>query len=756
MSTYIGGIPATIGTKIRAALGTIPYCAAVLTIVVLMPAHAGETVRNGGFEVLDIAESGWAWWSRDGAGSASIVDGGKDGGRSAYLEYDGDKDWAFTCPVRVPAGDTRIWTASAWIRCEETHEVELAIVGLREGSAPNWGLGRANLSGSHDWQRVHALANNREMLDTIYVRLAGSGKTRVWVDDVVLEPGDQLPKPPRKPLVGGWATARVEERLDRGLVALRRPDGSVYVGWRLLKSDPGDVAFNVYRADANGNLEKLNASPIRTTTDFVDTSAPGGEFVYRVRTVLGGQESPESAVAKAPAEPKPYLGFRIEGDYTFQKAGIADLDGDGVYDYVIKQPNDNIDPWYKYWKRSEGTYALEAYRNDGTVLWKKDLGWAIERGIWYSPYLVYDFDGDGKAEVAVKTGEGDPRDEEGYVKAGPEYISMWDGMTGEEVARADWPSRDGFTGEHWYNYASRNQLGVAYLDGKTPCLLVARGTYNIMKLDAYQYRDKQLELLWQWTSTEESTLYHGQGAHFMHCADLDGDGRDEVVLGSCVIDDNGNGLWSTGLRHPDHCYVGDIDPARPGLEIYYGIEPGRARDAVCLVDARNGEIIWGIDKPTEHVHGAGLCADIIAEYPGRECYSGESNFPARWLHSAKGELLADETEWDAGLSPRAVQWDADLQRELLIGGKIIDHGSDAPHTDAIEGSQAAWADVFGDWREEIITSIAGELRIYTTTIPADDRRVCLMQDPIYRIDVAHLAMGYPQPPMTTRCLAASE
>jgi rhamnogalacturonan endolyase len=716
-------------------------------------AAAQETVRNGGFEVADVAESGWTWWSRDDMGSARIVDGERDGGRCAYLEYDGSKDWAFFCPTRVPVGDCRVWTASAWLRCEDTQEAGLAVVGLRDGKTVDWSLAQARLSGTQDWQRVFAVTALRGTCDTIYVRLVGRGKTRVWVDDVALEQGDHAPKLPPKPKVEGWGSTRVEERMDRGVVAMRRPDGSVYVGWRLLKDDPADVAFNVYRV---GGAEpvKLSPEPIRATTDIVDTDAPVGTPVYHVRPVVGGNEGEPSAAAKASADPRPYVGFRLEGDHTFQKAGIADLNADGAYDFVIKQPGSNIDPWHKYWKRSEGPYTLEAYMSDGTFLWRRSLGWAIEQGIWYSPYLVYDFDGDGKAEVAVKTGEGDPRDEDGRVRTGPEYVSILDGMTGEEVTRADWPDREGFTGEWWYNFASRNQLGVAYLDGRTPCLLVARGTYNIMKLDAYQYRDKKLELLWQWTSREESALYHGQGAHFMHCADVDDDGRDEVVLGSCVIDDNGNGLWSTGLRHADHCYLGDIDPARPGLEIYYGIEPGRAQNAVCLVDARTGEIIWGIDERTEHVHASGLCADIIAEYPGRECYSGESQKPARWLHSATGELLADETKWDVGLSPRAVHWDADLQRELLIKGRILDYGSDTPHTEGIEGGNPAWADVLGDWREEIITSVAGELRVYTTTIPANDRRVCLMQDPIHRIDVAHLAMGYGQPPMTTECLSA--
>ncbi|MDP6507247.1 MAG: FG-GAP-like repeat-containing protein, partial [Planctomycetota bacterium] len=312
-----------------------------------------------------------------------------------------------------------------------------------------------------------------------------------------------------------------------------------------------------------------------------------------------------------------FISIPLQGDYTFQKAGIADLNGDGRYDFVIKQPNSNIDPYRFYWHPSPESYTLEAYLHDGTFLWKRKLGWSIERGIWYSPYVVFDFDGDGKAEVAVKTGEGDPRNEDGRVLKGAEYLSILDGMTGKEMARVPWPSRKGFKGSYAYNLASRNQLGIAYLDGKTPCIMVGRGTYTLMKLEAWQFHAGKLEQLWNWNSDEEpGGRYRGQGAHFMHCADVDEDGRDEVILGSCVIDDNGDGLWSTGMGHPDHCYLGDIDPSRPGLEIYYGMETRQLRNGTCLVEARTGKVIWGLKERTYHVHSTGLCADLDPLTPG--------------------------------------------------------------------------------------------------------------------------------------------
>lgn len=560
--------------------------------------------------------------------------------------------------------------------------------------------------------------------------------------------------------VQGYASEPVREPLDRGLIARPTPDGKVYLGWRLLASDPNDAAFDVYRRTDDGQPVKLNREPVRRTTDFVDDAAPQGkEHAWSVRPARGGKESRPARATPAQGATG-YVSIKLDGAQTFQKVGIADLDGDGQYDFVIKQPNANIDPWYKYWTRSPDTYKLEAYRGDGKFLWRFDLGWAIERGIWYSPYVVYDLDGDGKAEVAVKTGEGDPRDPAGKVTQGPEYLTILDGLTGEPRARVDWPSREGFEGEHGYNYASRNQLGVAYLDGKTPCLIVERGTYNRMKVVAYEFHGGRLRALWHWDNKDLPKTYWGQGAHWMHAADVDGDGRDEVLLGSAVLDDDGTALWSTGLGHPDHFYVGDIDPSRPGLEIYYGIETRQRKgNGMCLVDARTGTILWGITQPTQHVHGHGLCSDIDAAHPGSECYSAESD-PARgkslaWalLHDAKGNVLSREPL--DGFGPRCAYWDADPQREIVRSRGIFDYGSDKALA-KLEGSFVAVADILGDWREEIITSVPGELRIYTTTIPAADRRPCLMQDRLYRMDVVAAAMGYYQVPMTSFDLATGK
>ncbi len=559
--------------------------------------------------------------------------------------------------------------------------------------------------------------------------------------------------------------AQSREKLDRGLVAVRAGEGKVYLSWRLLPNDPPRTGFSVFRRVGGGQQVELNRGPIVKTTDFLDDSAPTDkELTYSVRPSGPGQTpGPTGETTLKPGQGEGCLVLPLQGPYRFQKFAPADLDGDGRLDYVIKQPNDNVDPWYKYWKKSTDTYKLEAYRADGTHLWTYDMGWAIERGIWYSPYVVWDLDGDGKAEVVCKGGEGDPRDAEGKVQSGPEYILVLSGTTGKEIARANWPARELFAsqGQHAYNYASRNQLAVACLDGQKPSLIVNRGTYNLIVIEAYDLREGKLVPRWKWSNEKlDRGLYWGQGAHWMHAADVDGDGKDEVLFGSACLDDDGKEMWSTGLGHPDHLYVGDLDPKRPGLEIYYGIERKQAKaNGMCMVDARTGKILWGHQGATRHVHSHGMCSDIDGDHPGSECYSADTDEKkqAAWarLHSSDGKVLSKEMPWKFG--PRVAYWDADPQRELVTGGNSGGQVAKYKASSKLiqyQGNVVAVADILGDWREELITSRDGEMRIYVSTIPATDRRVTLLADALYRMDTVVGAMGYYQVPMLSYDMAA--
>jgi rhamnogalacturonan endolyase len=534
------------------------------------------------------------------------------------------------------------------------------------------------------------------------------------------------------------------EKLDRGLVALEREDGSVFLSWRLLADDPPDMAFTVMRVPDGlsvpsqwANLTK--GKPYRQTS-FVDKERKGKELIagYALYRFSKNRDLKESEKLDfVGVFPKPYITIPLKGYYDFQKVGIGDLDGDGNYEYVIKQPNFNTDPYQRpgYWKRSPTTYKLEAYRLDGTMMWRYDMGWAIEAGIWYSPWIVYDVDGDGKAEVYCKAGEGDPREEAGHVKRGPEYLVKIDGETGKIIARTDWLSREGFS---QYNYYCRNFLTVAYLDGKKPSLVMQRGTYNLIKMQAL---DKDFKRIWYWESLQEKEKYRSQSAHGLITADVDGDGRDELVIGSAVLDDNGKGLWTSEMGHPDICYVADIDQDNPGLEIFYGIEPRRQTDAICVLDAKTGRKLWAHKEPTRHVHGQGMVGDILADSPGMEVFAGERDLKKRWLYSAKGKLI--EFKETGALSPRAVWWDADPQKEVVVSGAIRDWGQEP--IQPIKGRVIAVLDCLGDYREEVITTLKGELRIYTTTILALDRRPCLMQDHQYRLGVVAQTMGYYYP-----------
>jgi hypothetical protein len=754
--------------------------------VLLTPHRTLEQgIANPGFEELasDGSVSQWTWWSRDGGGQATVeTNTARSGNHAVRIRYDGEADWAWTNAVRLPVQPEDELCVRAWVRGPaDGQPVSIDVVGYKDGKLSSWQLGRvratmrgeavkkvgqaprdqrdsqgSGASGSEpvpfspslgEWTEAKGFLRVPDSVNEVQVRLTGRGKTDVLVDDVSLR-AEKIEFPDQPP-VRGWAGTRVREKLGRGAVAMWRDDGA-YLTWRLLEEDAAGITFDVLRQIGDGAVVQINPQPIELTTDYLDTTAPrqGPRPTYTVRPA-GKQSGAAGEAVWAEADgSSPYVRIPLRDKTTlFQKVGIADLNGDGVYDYVIKQPHQNIDPWHVYWQKSPDTYKIEAYLSDGTFLWSNDLGWAIERGIWYSPYIVGDLTGDGRAEVASKIGEGDPRDDEGKVASGSEYVVVWDGMTGREIARAPWPDRELFDS---YNYASRNQIAIAYLDGKTPCLLTLRGTYNRMLVHAYQLRDGRLERLWEYDNEPYGGLYWGQGAHFTQCADIDGDGRDEVLLGSAVLDDNGAPLWSTGRGHPDAFYLTDILPAHPGMEIAYVIETRQAAGGgLNVVDARTGRTIWKLDEPTRHVHGKGMCANIDPTRPGCEVYGADADghklTENRWLFAADGTLLHRGTDCPWSFDISTVYWNADLQKEILRGSRISAYQG-GTLAEGIAGRVILKADVLGDWREEIIASVDGELRIYTSPIPAMDRRVCLMQDPVYRQATTMNAMGYTQDP----------
>jgi rhamnogalacturonan endolyase len=538
----------------------------------------------------------------------------------------------------------------------------------------------------------------------------------------------------------------IMEKLDRGVVALQIDEGNAYVGWRLLKEDPADVAFNVYRRQVGSSeFEKVNDQPITTSTNFVDSSIKLGQaYRYRIHKIVNSveEETPgegyvfiagkgerETAAATEHLLNRPYYSIKLNDDVTINRVGIGDLNNDGAYDFIIQHPQFNTDPYFRigYWRRSMEPYKLDAYSSKGKFLWRYDMGWAIESGTWYAPYLVYDIDGDGYAEVYAKAGEGDPRELDGRVLEGPEYLVKIDGRTGEIMQKADWLSKEGY--EH-YNFWSRNFLATGYFDGKKPSLVMKRGTYTTIKLEALC---KNLEREWYFESSGDYAKYRGQGGHAILVADVDLDGKDDIIPGTFALNNKGEPIWHTGLGHNDVGVVTNFDASRPGMQVFYGIESRSPKHGVCMVDAATGEVIWGYEGKTTHVHG-GMVGDICPENPGIECYAGEAKGgDGYFLYSADGKLMSDQSL--GALSPRVAWWDADEQKELIIGGKVFKYKGDTLL--GIEGRIVMIADIIGDWREEIVTALPGEIRIYSTNIPANTRKVCLMQNRQYRLGVAN-------------------
>ena len=552
----------------------------------------------------------------------------------------------------------------------------------------------------------------------------------------------------------GWSEKRVDEILDRGLLARAIDGGRVYLSWRLLNTDPADVSFNLYRSTDGGASVKLSQEPIRRTTDYIDAgAAPPGAHAWWVRPVVAGREQAESArvTITANAAPQPYVALRLKDDVrSVDRVAIADLNGDGAYDFVVKHPAGGIDPGRI--RPSTDTYKIDGYDGrTGTQLWRIDLGWNINHGIWFSPMVARDLDGDGKAEVCVRAAPFAATREQaidggkGFVLDGPEYLAVYDGETGREIDKADWIERGQVTdwADTTGNRSSRHMLGVAYLDGKTPSVLVVRGTYGLMKVDAWTLRNRKLEKVWRWTNERAPFKYHGQGQHSIKTGDIDGDGFDEILNGSIAIDHDGRTMWSTGMGHGDRFYLSDFDPVRPGLEIWYTIEDPHPQNGVSLWDARAGSLIFGSPEPNrDNQIAGGLAGDIDESHPGAELWGD------RFFYTAAGRPIAGEVPPQNELT----WWDADPLREIVSRGSITKWKGAA--LGRIEGSVQHVADIAGDWREEIVTFVNGELRIYATTIPATDRRVSLMQDRLYRNDVTHRSMGYPHVPMTSFYLGA--
>jgi rhamnogalacturonan endolyase len=580
---------------------------------------------------------------------------------------------------------------------------------------------------------------------------------------------------------------RYMEKLDRGVVAIHQGGGRVYVGWRMLGTDPETIAFNLYRSTGGGIPVKLNGQPITKSTNYVDNTADLSRTnSYFVRPMLNGQEQAASESAEVWSQNYLSISLRTPEGYRPNDASVGDLDGDGRYDIVLHQTGRRAD---NARAGSTDEPILEAYKTDGTLLWRINLGKNIREGAHYTQFMVYDLDSDGKAEVACKTANGtidgvgnvigdanaDWVNGDGKILDGPEFFTIFDGQSGAALATTDYipPRGDvggwGGIGGNGGNDRTGNRVDrflacVAYLDGVRPSVVMCRGYYGRSVLAAWDFRDGQLTSRWVFDSGSsyrpysDASPYSGQGNHNLSVADVDDDGKDEIVYGSMCVDDDGTGLYSTGLRHGDAMHLSDIDPDRPGLEVW-GIHENEYNPddgyGAALFSAGTGEVYWG-KGPGVDV-GRGLAMDIDPRHRGYECWARGGPTFANVLFNCKGQVIANTKP---GSTNFGIWWDGDLLRENLDRNRISKwdwtNNSDntiltAVNCSSNNGSKATpvlSADIFGDWREEVIwrTTDNRQLRIYTTTIPTEHRFYTLMHDPQYRLSIAWQNVAYNQPP----------
>lgn len=584
------------------------------------------------------------------------------------------------------------------------------------------------------------------------------------------------------------------ERLDRGLVALRTAEDAVFVSWRLLATDPADTAFNLYRVRGEGSPERVNATPLTGATSVSDLAAGRGALSYFIRPVWRGREYDPQPAFRVPgaAGARGYLEIPLEapspsaefGDYTYHAGdgSVGDLDGDGRLEVVVKWEPSNAKDNSQAGRT--GPVYLDAYRLDGSGrLWRINLGKNIRAGAHYTQFMVFDLDGDGRAELVCKTADGtvdgvgrvigdaraDHRNQAGYILRGPEFLTVFDGRSGASLDTVPYvPPRHPDTenpsaeqlkalwGDGYGNRVDRFNAGVASLDGRGVSVIMARGYYTRTVLAAWDLRGGKLVSRWVFDShagPAELRDYAGQGNHQLSIADVDGDGRDEIVYGSMTLNDDGAGLYTTRLHHGDALHVGDLDPTRPGLEVFMPHESPRANGGIgtSFRDARTGAVLWS--TKAERDVGRGVAFDIDPRHPGAEVWSSNSS----QLFNAKGQVIADKRPGSVNF---AVWWDGDPQRELLDRNFINKwHPDTQTETRMLTAEGCTWnngtkanpvlsGDILGDWREEVIwrTQDSRALRIYVSTIPTPHRQVTLLHDRQYRFALAWQNVSYNQPP----------
>ncbi len=587
-----------------------------------------------------------------------------------------------------------------------------------------------------------------------------------------------------------------QETLNRGVVAFRATASQTVVQWRYLSSDAQTQSFEIFK-----DGRRVATVPARHSTMWVDSEGGAQGATYEVKAVDGKGEA-KRGVWTLPADaPVGFLDIALqrpenqtaadgsEVHYVANDASVADLDGDGQMEIVLKwDPSNSKD---NSQSGITNNTLVDAYRLDGTHLWRIDLGRNIRSGAHYTHPMVYDLDGDGRAEVVLKTGDGttdgqgtvigDPEADYrvgmgeknngeynspghprevfrqdkrgrrgGFIQGAREYLTIFDGRTGAALHTVDYVPQQGESNDWGDNYSNRSErylACVAYLDGKRPSVVMCRGYYTRTVLAAWDFDGKQLKQRWVFDSNRHPG-YAGQGNHNLRVADVDGDGCDEIVYGSCTIDNDGSGLYTTGFGHGDAMHVTSFFPLDNSLQAWCCLE--NKRDGSMLRDARTGKVLFQL--PSRDDVGRCMAADILPDNPGLEMWSSRSG----GIRNVKGEAVDAEARLPINMT---VWWDGDLLREMLDHETVSKYDpathscqpllvmEDCAFNNGTKSNPCLQADIIGDWREEVLvrTRDNRHLRLYITPHETPYRFHTFLHDPVYRHSVTTQNVGYNQP-----------
>lgn len=590
---------------------------------------------------------------------------------------------------------------------------------------------------------------------------------------------------------------RMMETLTRGLVAVKTSSG-IFTSWRILGTEYYDTEYNLYR---DGQL--VNDEPLQVS-NYLD--ADGDETsTYTVSAIVRGVE--QKPCAEVDVWSQQYLeipmgviysrnGTDLSTDYILNDACAADLDGDGEMEVIVKRLYNNEDLFYA---TNDSAFSFfEAYKLDGTRLWQIDIGPnMISSGHVETNLVAYDWDQDGKAELIMRAADGAiiyTADGQAitvgsstanyrnsithsanmtYSVEGDEFLVYMEGATATPYfdpieyplkrLEVNETSLSSAWGDAYGHRANKFFFGAPYLDGRNPSIFLARGIYTRHKMIAYDVNPDThaLTVRWKWNCSDSSSEWYGQGYHNYGIADVDLDGRDEIVYGSMVIDDNGNGLSTTGLGHGDAQHCGDLDPYRKGLEIF-----------ACNEDAQGANYRDATTSQLYYWHSLGRdCGRCVAgnfteDFPGCQGVSVGLNL----LSLVTDSEVSSTVDVDQNFQ---IFWDGDLCSETINGydteGDCVVHKWGYSWSEIFraygtkmcnwtKNTPSLQADILGDWREEILVRSEDDqtLRVYTTVDVTPWRNYTLLHDMQYRQAIVWQMCGYNQPPHVSYFLGESD